>query len=146
MYTCILCVLFVYLPLLFCSYFVVLCYFYYFVCTSVGQLPPGESPTAVSSSSSSSSSSTIPITLFCFPASVLIHNNDNSSTSHSTQIISTINSASNRTRNARLRDVCVSTRRTSAENRSHDACRVDTHHSYDSAPGRNNRPVLKQVP
>ena len=30
-----------------CSYFVVLCYFYCFVCTSVGLLPPGESPIAV---------------------------------------------------------------------------------------------------
>ena len=39
--------------LLFCSYFVVLCYFYCFVYTSVGVLPPGESPVAVSSSSSS---------------------------------------------------------------------------------------------
>jgi hypothetical protein len=37
----------VYLLLLFCSYFVVLCYFYSFVCTSVGLLPPGESPIAV---------------------------------------------------------------------------------------------------
>jgi hypothetical protein len=34
-------------------YFVVLCIFI-FVCTSVGLLPPGESPIAVSSSSSSS--------------------------------------------------------------------------------------------
>jgi hypothetical protein len=57
---------FVYLTLLFCSYFVVLCFFMFcscfvilyifiFVCTSVGLLPPGESPIAVSSSSSSSS-------------------------------------------------------------------------------------------
>jgi hypothetical protein len=37
----------VYLSLLFCSYFVVLCLFI-FVCTSVGLLPPGESPIAVS--------------------------------------------------------------------------------------------------
>ena len=48
--------LFVDLPLLFCSYFVVLCIFI-FVCTSIGPLPPGESPIAVSSSSSSSNSS-----------------------------------------------------------------------------------------
>jgi uncharacterized membrane protein len=55
------CVLFVYLSSLFCTYFVfcffmfcscfvvivVLCIFM-FVCTSVGLLPPGESPTAVS--------------------------------------------------------------------------------------------------
>jgi hypothetical protein len=45
-------VLFVYLLLLFCSYFVVLCYvvfcyFYYFVCTSVGLLPPAESAIVV---------------------------------------------------------------------------------------------------
>jgi hypothetical protein len=41
---------------MFCSFFVVivlLCIFI-FVCTSVGLLPPGESPIAVSSSSSSS--------------------------------------------------------------------------------------------
>jgi hypothetical protein len=56
------CVLFVYLSLLFCSYFVVLCSscfvvflvvivvlcIFIFVSTSVGLLPPGESPTAVS--------------------------------------------------------------------------------------------------
>jgi hypothetical protein len=51
------CVLFVYLSLLFCSYFVLCfvvfcCYrclcIFIFVCTSVGLLPPGESPTAVS--------------------------------------------------------------------------------------------------
>jgi hypothetical protein len=52
-------VLFVYLSLLFCSYFVVLCFFMFcsffvvlcisiLVCTSVGLLPPGESPIAVS--------------------------------------------------------------------------------------------------
>jgi hypothetical protein len=46
--TYIFCVLFVYLGLLFCSYFVVLCYFYCFVCTSVGLLPQGVSPIAVS--------------------------------------------------------------------------------------------------
>jgi hypothetical protein len=45
--TDIFCVLFVYLSLLFCSYFVVLCIFI-FVCTNVGLLPPGESPIAVS--------------------------------------------------------------------------------------------------
>jgi hypothetical protein len=53
--TYIYCVLFVYLYLLFCSYFVVLCFFvvivvlciFIFVCTSVGLLPPGETPTAV---------------------------------------------------------------------------------------------------
>jgi hypothetical protein len=46
----------VYLPLLFCSYFVVLCLLcfvvalciFIFVCTSVGRLPPGESPIVVS--------------------------------------------------------------------------------------------------
>jgi hypothetical protein len=52
----------VYLSLLFCSYFVVLCFYIFcsffvvivvlciftFVCTSVGLLPPGESPNAVS--------------------------------------------------------------------------------------------------
>jgi flagellar basal body-associated protein FliL len=49
----------VYLSLLFCSYFVVLCFVVFFVvtvvlcififfCTSVGLLPPGESPIAVS--------------------------------------------------------------------------------------------------
>jgi hypothetical protein len=32
---------------LFCSYFVILCYFYCFVCTSVGLLPPGGNPIAV---------------------------------------------------------------------------------------------------
>jgi hypothetical protein len=49
----------VYLSLLLCSYFVVLCYFdmfcscfvvlciFIFVCTSVVLLPPGESPTAL---------------------------------------------------------------------------------------------------
>jgi hypothetical protein len=56
------CVLSVYLSLLFCSYFVVLCFLCYvvffvvilvlcifiFVCTRVGLLPPGESPIAVS--------------------------------------------------------------------------------------------------
>jgi hypothetical protein len=56
------CILFVYLSLFFCSYFVVLCFFMFcscfvvilvlcifiFVCTSVGLLPPGESPIAVS--------------------------------------------------------------------------------------------------
>jgi hypothetical protein len=60
MYVLTFCVLFVYLSLLFCSYFVVffmfcigfvviviLCIFI-FVCTSVGLLPPGESPIAVS--------------------------------------------------------------------------------------------------
>ena len=45
-----------YLSLLFCSYFVVLCFFlcfvvvlfiFIFVCTSVGLLPPGESPIAI---------------------------------------------------------------------------------------------------
>ena len=49
------CVLFVYLSLLFYSYFVlrflcfvvVLCIFI-FVCTNVGLLPPGETPIAVS--------------------------------------------------------------------------------------------------
>ena len=54
--TYIYCVLSVYLSLLFCSYFVVLCFFIFvlvlcifiFVCTSVGLLPPGESPIAVS--------------------------------------------------------------------------------------------------
>ena len=55
---CIFCVLFAYLSLLFCSYFVLLCYFdvfscfvvlciSIFVCTSVKLLPPGESPIAV---------------------------------------------------------------------------------------------------
>ena len=39
-------VFFVYLPVLFCSYVVVLCVFI-FVCTSVGLLPPGGSPIAV---------------------------------------------------------------------------------------------------
>ena len=57
------CVLFVYLSLLFCSYFVVLCIFI-FVCTSVGLLPPGESPIAVSSSSNSSNLTS----LLCFPS------------------------------------------------------------------------------
>jgi hypothetical protein len=38
--------MFMYLSLLFCSYFVVLCIFI-FVCTSVALLPPGESPIAV---------------------------------------------------------------------------------------------------
>ena len=33
--------------MLFCSYFVFLYYFYCCVCTSVGLLPPGESPIAV---------------------------------------------------------------------------------------------------
>jgi hypothetical protein len=44
------CVLFVYLFLLFCSYFVVIVvlHIFIFVCTSVGLLPPGESPIAVS--------------------------------------------------------------------------------------------------
>ena len=45
-----------YLSLLFCSYFVVLCFLcfvvvlciFIFVCTGVGLLPPGESPNAVS--------------------------------------------------------------------------------------------------
>jgi hypothetical protein len=53
--TYIYCVLFVYLSLLFCSYFVVLCFvvivvlcIFIFVCTSVELLPPGESPIAVS--------------------------------------------------------------------------------------------------
>jgi hypothetical protein len=58
--TYIYCVLFVYLSLLFCGYFVVLCFLFcsffvvivlcifIFVCTSVGLLPPGESPVAVS--------------------------------------------------------------------------------------------------
>jgi hypothetical protein len=52
--TYIYCVLFVYLSLLFCSYFVLrfLCFvvmcIFIFVCTSVGLLPPGESPIAVS--------------------------------------------------------------------------------------------------
>jgi hypothetical protein len=59
--TYIFCVLFVYLLLLFCSYFVILCYVYSFVCTSVGLLPLGESPIAVRSGGggggSSSSSS-----------------------------------------------------------------------------------------
>jgi hypothetical protein len=49
------CVLFVYLSLLFCSYFVVLCFLcfvvvlciFIFVRTSVGLLPPGESLIAV---------------------------------------------------------------------------------------------------
>jgi hypothetical protein len=41
------CVLFVYLFLLFCSYFVVLCYFYCFVSTSAGLRPPSENPVAV---------------------------------------------------------------------------------------------------
>ena len=33
---------------LFCYFVVVLCYFYCFLCTSVGLLPPGESPIAIS--------------------------------------------------------------------------------------------------
>jgi hypothetical protein len=37
--TYIFCVLFVYLFLLFCSYFVVLCYLLFFVCTAVGESP-----------------------------------------------------------------------------------------------------------
>jgi hypothetical protein len=61
MYVLTFCVLFVYLSLLFCSYFVVLCFFMFcscfvvivlcifiFVCTSVGLLLLGESPIAVS--------------------------------------------------------------------------------------------------
>jgi hypothetical protein len=64
--TYIYCVLFVYLSLLFCSNFVVLCFLcfvvffvvivvlsiFIFVCTSVGLLPLGERPSAVSRSSS----------------------------------------------------------------------------------------------
>ena len=57
--TYIYCVLFVYLSLLCCSYFVVLCFvvffvvivvlcIFIFVCTNVGLLPPGETPIAVS--------------------------------------------------------------------------------------------------
>jgi hypothetical protein len=56
--TYIYCVLFVYLSLLFCSCFVVLCFLcfvvivvlciFIFVCTSVGLLPLGESPIAIS--------------------------------------------------------------------------------------------------
>jgi hypothetical protein len=55
--TYIFCVLFVYLSLLFCSYFVVLCVLcfvlciFIFVCTGAGLLPPGESPIAVSDNS-----------------------------------------------------------------------------------------------
>jgi hypothetical protein len=37
----------VYLQLLICGYFVVLCYFYCFVCTGVGLLQPDESPAIV---------------------------------------------------------------------------------------------------
>jgi hypothetical protein len=62
----------VYLSLFFCSYFVVLCFLcfvvvlffivvlriFIFVCTSVGLLPPGESPIAVSSNYKNSSSFT----------------------------------------------------------------------------------------
>ena len=57
-YTYIFCVLSVYLSLLFCSYFVVLFFLMlcscfdvlctFFVCTSVGLLPPEENPIAVS--------------------------------------------------------------------------------------------------
>ena len=53
----IICVLLTFSVFCFCFYlFIVLCIFI-FVCTSVGMLPPDESPIAVSSSSSSTSSS-----------------------------------------------------------------------------------------
>jgi hypothetical protein len=87
--TYIYCVLFVYLSLLCCSYFAVLCFFMFcscsvvivvlcvflFVCTSVGLLPPGESPIAVSNNNNNNNKFMIKFFLL---RAVLLRNEINS--------------------------------------------------------------------